>query len=579
MKNNLLPRTGETALASEGRFERWLRSHFFVFFILAFLGLLVYSNTFESAFHFDDVNSILKNESIKNLGDPGAVWHFWPTRFVTYLTLALNTAWNGQQHVFGYHVFNLIVHLGASFLVYVFSLSIFATPALKGGSVARHARLLSFFTALIFEVHPVQTQAVTYIIQRATSLAALFYLASLYLYVRSRLLDDKKQKTARFCYAGSLVAALLAMYAKEMAITLPAMIFLFEFCFLKGPEGIRWRRLVPFFLTCALIPLTMLLSRSVDLVQMRRVSEGALLISSGEYLLTQFRVLVTYLRLFLLPVAQNLDYDYPVARSLADPSVLVSFFVLTAVFISGLRLFSKVRILAFGIFWFFLTLLPESSVIPIRDVIFEHRLYLPMAGLSLFAVSGVYYVMKEAHLKRTIAILLAAALVFSVLTYRRNFVWKDNFTLWADVIKKSPLKGRSYNDRGNAYARIKKYKEALADYNKVIELSSVRRAAGQYESAAPGLTLAASYFNRGVVFSRMGDEKRALEDFDKAIETDPSLAPAYGQRAIIYFHNRELVKSLSDVRQAGKLNYPINPKFLEALKLELQGRHISEDHV
>jgi Tfp pilus assembly protein PilF len=110
-------------------------------------------------------------------------------------------------------------------------------------------------------------------------------------------------------------------------------------------------------------------------------------------------------------------------------------------------------------------------------------------------------------------------------------------------------------------------------------LSSVRRAAGQYESAAPGLTLAASYFNRGVVFSRMGDEKRALEDFDKAIETDPSLAPAYGQRAIIYFHNRELVKSLSDVRQAGKLNYPINPKFLEALKLELQGRHISEDHV
>jgi len=319
--------------------------------------------------------------------------------------------------------------------------------------ITRKARFLALFAGLVFVTHPLQTQAVTYIIQRATSLAALFYLAALTLYVKSRLLQQQGKSPAVFkpFYYGSLIVAVMAMFTKENTVTLPLMVLLYEACFLKTKEGLNWKYLIPFLATLLIIPLMMFLTKSVDFIGMRRSLEEPSNLSSWQYLLTQFRVIVTYLRLLFIPLNQNLDYDYSIAKSLLDLPILASFILLSSIFTIAIRIFSKYRLIAFSIFWFFLTLLPESSIIPINDVIFEHRLYLPMAGFSFFIVSSVYYLFENKTLKSMIIVLLIIISCYGMLTYRRNLIWKDEFTLWNDVVHKSPKKARPYYGRGIAY--------------------------------------------------------------------------------------------------------------------------------
>ncbi len=441
---------------------------------------------------------------------------------------------------------------------------------MKDTRIVQHSRLVALFAGLIFISHPIQTQAVTYIIQRTTSLAALFYLASLCLYVKSRLLTDKEARVSMFYYAGSLVSAVLAMFTKEMVITLPFMILLYESCFLKDQKSVNWKTVIPFFAALLIIPMTFLLTKSADLILMTRASEGPVGISPIEYLLTQVRVMVTYLRLIFIPLNQNLDYDYPIAHTLAEPAIFASLLFLAVILIAAARLFSKYRLVSFGIFWFFLTLLPESGLIPIRDVIFEHRLYLPMAGFSLFLVSGLFYLFKDKNLKALVIVFIVMILFCSVLTYRRNAAWKNKFTLWADVIKKSPQKVRAYNDRGNTYAFMGRFNEALADYNKVIEIDLNQIAALQQKTAqdvkrgvsgydgykliAARATLAIAFFNRGLLFMDTGNFKQAISDFNKALEINPALAAPYHNRGMSYVGIEDYDNALSDFTKAIEIN-------------------------
>ena len=167
---------------------------------------------------------------------------------------------------------------------------------------------------------------------------------------------------------------------------------------------------------------------------MRRVTEGAPGISSAHYFLTQFRVLVTYIRLLFLPLNQNFDYEYSISKSLFELSTLVSFLFLTSILFFARRMFSRYRLISFSILWFVLTLTPESSVIPIKDVIFEHRLYLPMAGFSIFLVSGTYYFFGKNFFKVMIVTLTLIVAGYSFLTYQRNKIWKNEITLWEDGV-------------------------------------------------------------------------------------------------------------------------------------------------
>lgn len=507
--------------------------------ILCCLGIGIYCNSFYSPFYFDDDSSIIKNLNIKNLENLRLIWDFWPTRFITYLSIAFNYHLH-QLRVFGYHLFNFVIHLCTAILVRWFILLTFTTPAMKKDKIRQHANLIAFFAAGIFISHPIQTQAVTYIVQRATGLAALFYLLSFCLYIKSRILgieENDSKLNYRFYYFASLMITLAGMFTKELVITLPLAIIVYELCFFKIQAGLKWKKILPFFIVSLIIPLTMAVTNSINFREMKKVSEYTPNMHPWNYLLTQFKVMITYLRLLFLPLKQNLDYDYPIAKTLLEPATMFSFLLLLIILVIAIRIFYKYRLVAFSVFWFFLILLPESSVIPINDVIVEHRLYLPMLGYSIFLVSLLHYIVKNKTLRVIILILIIQGYAF--MTYSRNSVWQDEIILGKDIVRKSPKKARAYVHLGTAYMRKRIYSPAIDNFIRAIEI------APDYSDA---------YYNLGAIYYEKNDFDKAIFYFNKAIQTDPMNLEANYYRGMSFNYKKEYGKAISDFKQVLHIN-------------------------
>ena len=515
--------------------------------IIIFLsGILIYSNTFFCSFHFDDSNYIVNNFYIRNIHNLQSIWKICPCRFLTFLSIAFDYHFH-RLDVFAYHLFNITVHVGSAILVWWLTLLTFSTPAMKEEKIARHAKAIALFAGLIFVSNPVQIEAVTYIWQRAASMAAFFYLGSLGLYVKSRLLQDNKSTfgLGRFYYIFSLITAVAAMFTKENSITLPLMILLYEFSFFGARKGQNLKYLFPFLLTLFIIPLTMLFTKSFRFQEIQGVVEGPEGISPLHYLLTQFRVMITYIRLVFLPLNLNLDYDYPIYKNIFELPVLISFAFLITILYIAKSLFSKYRLISFSIFWFFLTLLPESSLLPQKDVIFEHRLYLPLVGYSMFLVSGAYTIFGKNYFKTMMVVLTMIVACYSVMTYQRNKVWKDELSLGNDIVQKSPHKARPYYNRGLSLYNQDKLAQAMSDYNKAIEIDP---------------KLAEAYDNRGVVYDKQEKFTQAISDYNRAIEIDPNYARAYYNRGLSFYTQGNLAQAMFDYNKA----IEINPNYAEA---------------
>ncbi|MBI5211952.1 MAG: hypothetical protein HY957_01080 [Nitrospirae bacterium] len=453
------------------------------------LGFLVYSNTLTAPFEFDDKRTITDNPAIKGFRffkNPSVlqevdtykeVKKFFESRYIGYLFFAVNYKIHGLD-VAGYHIFNITVHILNALLGYWLIILTFRTPFFNGLQEHKNGNLIAFFSAFIFVVHPIQTQAVTYISQRFASLATLFYLFSLIFYIKSRLMtvsgqgNDQKTRYIKFTkwgyYYGSVISAVLAMKTKEISFTLPMMIALYEFMFLYGNIKKRLAYLTPILLTMLIIPLT-LMSVKASLTGSGNIDEFELLsspvISRWDYLFTQFRVIVTYIRLLFLPINQNFDYDYLIYHSFFALPVLSSFLFLLSIVVFGIYLLYRsrrsvenkgyLRLMSFGIFWFFITLAVESSIIPRADVIFEHRLYLSSIGF-IIAVIMLFLQAADAFAYRIriiIPMLIIVVIAFSVAAYARNAIWQDEVSLWKDTTDKSPNKVRTHYNLGAAYAK------------------------------------------------------------------------------------------------------------------------------
>src|SRR3989304_2576220 len=516
--------------------------------------LLTYSNTFTSPFHFDDISQIVEYQRIRDLSK---FLDFEGVRYIGELSFALNYHFCGLN-VFGYHLVNIVIHIINGILVWLLVTLTFKSPKMGGVSGSPHpVGLIALAAALLFVVHPIQTQAVTYIVQRYTSLATLFYLLSIVLFVKWRL--QSLESGARFrwlFYFFSILSAVLAMKTKEISITLPFVIILIEFFFFGG----RWRRaffLLPYLLTLAIIPLVFInldTDKPIgDIVgEVREASQETESISRGDYLLTQFRVIVTYIRLLFLPVKQNLDYDYRGYHSLFTPVVFLSFLFLLAVFGLAVFLFIRSRkggngyllLSSFGIFWFFITLSVESSIIPIRDVIFEHRLYLPFVGAALSFCSTMIYgidywirlsVRRISLHAAALILLVVTVLPLSVAAYQRNRVWKDEITLWRDGVSKSPVKARVYTNLGVAYDKEGRLEEAIEEHMNALRLN-------------PQLT--GSHYNLGVVYSKQGRTDEAIEEFKTAIRLKPDLVEALNHLGIAYASKGRTDEAIEEFKKA-----------------------------
>lgn len=516
--------------------------------IIVLVAAAIYSNTFQSPMILDDEGSIQLHQPVHGLknffaeGWPG--YNYLPNRAFGYLTFALNYEFGGLN-VAGYHLVNLLIHIMTGLLVYAFTRMIFRTPLVREYSrLSEHAGVFAFVVALFFVCHPIQTQAVTYIVQRLTSMTTLFYLAAMICYLQWRVPSTAEEHLisplrSSAWYLITLLMILLAMKTKEISFTLPVMFLVMEFSFFGLPDRKLFVKITPFLLTILLIPLTTYFKvapiiKSTGgggsfLSDVHTPALGIIRMTRWDYLFTQFSVIVTYFRLLFFPVNQHLDYDYPITRSLFELRPLLSLLLLLAIVALAIYMFVKsrksaeqpvelaapsmfdkplLRIAAFGIIWFFLTISIESSIIVIQDVIYEHRLYLPSFGFFLTMTAlGTLGIdrLEQRHSglrKVVLAGVACIAVVFSIASYSRNSVWRNWITLWSDNVAKTPGKPRPHNILGIGYFYQGDSDNALKYYKEAARLKP---------------DFIEAYYNMGLVYKAKKEHMESITMFMKAL--------------------------------------------------------------
>jgi tetratricopeptide (TPR) repeat protein len=485
-----------------------------LFFIL---GFGIYSNTLEVPFHFDDTTRIQNNPKVRiteftfnNLLEAAFNKKSSKNRPVGNVTFALNYYFHKYNRK-GYHIVNIIIHILTGIFLFFFINTIVNLPLLK--PKYDHPYLLAFFAALLWLTHPVQTQSVTYIVQRQNSLSAMFYVLSFWLYLKARLADTKQNSW--LWYANSGLAWILALGCKQTAATLPFLVFLFEWYVFQNFSA-DWlkRNLIYFLLLVFLFGLVAFLY--IGLNPIKRLS------SIGDYsrheftilqrLLTQPRVVIYYLSLIFFPHPSrlNLDYDFALSYSLINPvTTLISLGAIIALVTLGFYLAKKERLISFCILWFFGNLVIESSVIPVA-IIFEHRNYLPSMLVFLIPIIWVERNVKFDWLK--IGLVCAVVGVFSIWTYQRNQVWENRISLWQDCVKKSPNKARPHNNLGQALADRGIVDKAIENYQRAIQINP---------------NLAQAHNNLGMAFEEQGKTNEAIAHYLKSLQIKPNLAQAH----------------------------------------------------
>jgi tetratricopeptide (TPR) repeat protein len=538
--------------------------------LLLLCGFLAYSNALHAPFYFDDHPNILHNSRVLNARDWIGIFNDNATRSLSHLSFAINYELGGVSP-WGYHIVNLIIHLLNGIFVFAITRFLMMTPAFRTRPpFSAPENLIAFSAGLIFVCHPLQTQAVTYIVQRITSMAAFFYLATVLLYLHFRI--SKK----RASYLLGLFTALLGILSKEIAFTLPAALLLCEIFFFAPSRETAWqlvKRLLPFALISLLIPGLLFLNQH-DIIenggQMALVPTMAKNIPRGIYFITQLDVIRTYLRLLILPVRQTFDYDFPFSAGFFTPATFGSFILLMAVFALGFRLIRRQPLASFGIFFFFLALSVDSSIIPLPDLIFEHRLYLSVAGFSFLAASCLAQFLRSSKIFGAVLILLAFGL--GALTYQRNGVWADELAFWKDQVQKAPLKGRGYFGLGETYHKKGQHQLAADSFLSALRwtppeerkdvyfnnLGSSYAGLGQISTAEywyrKGLEAYPKsgilYTNLAVLKRKEGDLENAAQLLKKAVALAPDISIAYYELAQIHVIRKEYPQAVSLLEKA-----------------------------
>jgi len=402
--------------------------------------------------------------------------------------------------------------------------------------------LMALFAALIFVAHPLQTQAVTYTAQRYASLAAMFYFLSILFYMKARIwqLRERGEKGVHTLpgkapsgfrpkllamYSLCVLSGALAFLSKQNAASLPGAILLVEYI-LFDRTWKSWKRKLIWFLPVFLVTGLVILSVSGFLrdgfdfgrllEDVSVLSRETVQVTRWEYLCTQFNVIVIYIRMLFLPVGQNVDHMVPFKEGFFDGLTPLAFLFLLALIVIGLLNTKKRPVITFGIFWFFITLSVESSIVPISDAMFEHRLYLPMPG---FAIVAAYLVWRLFPLKRFWPAALCIFIVMSLgtATFLRNRVWQNAVALWSDAVTKNPKNYRAHINLGYAFRQRGRLDDAVSHYREAIRIVP---------------HFAPAHNNLGVAFAQQGKLKEAFFHFSEGLRLrpgDPEILTNYGQ--------------------------------------------------
>ncbi|MFH1037178.1 MAG: tetratricopeptide repeat protein [PVC group bacterium] len=499
-------------------------------------GCIVYANSFSGAFIFDDEAVILANPHIKQLWPPREACAAPPDspvrdRPIVSLTLSINYVLTGSAP-FGYHAANLLIHLAAALFLFGIIRRTFLSPRLP--SRCRSAATgLALASALIWTVHPLQTQSVTYLTQRCESLMGLFYLGTIY-----GLIRGAASSRSRFWYGFSVLLCALGMGTKAVMVTAPLVALVYDRVFIASSwneiRRNRWSLYLALFLTWTIQAALVAATSYRDI----RTHQPMV------YALSQFKVIAYYLRLAVFPRPLCLDYHWPPARTAAEiiPAAL-AIAALLALTVRGLQ---KAPPLGFAGLWFFLILAPTSSVLPLEDIAFEHRMYLPLAAPVVLGVLGGWELARRlfpgspARRRRWgIGLTLLAVAGLGTLTVLRNRDYRSAAAMWEDVIARRPANPRAYNSLGNIVLKD-------GDTDRAFQL--YRRAA----AVDPGYQ--AAHYNLANLLAAQGDLDGAVAHYLKTLEINPKAVEAHNNLGVVLYGRGEADQARAHFLEAMKID-------------------------
>jgi len=506
------------------------------------LAAAAYARVLNAEFQFDDASTVQHNRAVRDVGAylGGFLERlFHSGRPVTELTFSMNYA-VGRLEPWNYHVTNLTIHLVVVALIFVF------THALLRLAGTPQPAAIAVSVAGLFALHPLQSQAVSYVSQRSEALASGFYVATLLLLLTA----ERRGRSAAgiAAYAAAVATLVLGLGAKVIVVTL-----LFAYLLLAwvvpGEAGrkrlatwpTRFGMVVPLLGLDAFFALTTL--RGIE----GRPDAGFSVPGAppGSYFLTQWRAVATYLRLLFWPAGQNVDWGYPISRSLADPAVLGAGLFLLALAAGAAALSWRSRygpgaagaagrIAGFGVLWFLLVLAPTSSVVPIVDALVEHRVYLASWGvLVAVAVAVERALSRLPGGRRALAATALVGLAWSTLAvclHERNAVWESRLALWGDSAVKSPRHWRSHLNLGHAHWDRGHQDEGIEEVSRAVDIVAAEAPTREAELLAD---LGAMLIHAG----RLDEARAAL---GRASERDPKNARVLANLAVATLKQQDL---------------------------------------
>jgi protein O-mannosyl-transferase len=523
--------------------------------VAALAGLLalfvVYSPALASPFVLDD--RILAFMSPDIAGKPLSVW-LVGVRPVLNLSFWLDYQRSATESS-AYHTTNVLLHFLGSCLF-----GLVLARLLKWADVDERKRpILAVFGAALFLLHPVQTESVAYVASRSEVLSVLFFLASFTLFVYS---GEESMSLRR---ALAIVALFgIAIVTKEHTAMLPVLIVATDYFWHRG--GVRKNAILYGLLVLGMIAGTVVVFRVLAGAQ--TAGFGMADLNPSTYFFTQCRVIWTYVRLFVLPLGQNLDADVPLSHSLLDHGAVVGLLALVGAAAAAWIYRKRFPLAAFGLFTFLLLLAPTSSIVPIRDVLAERRLYLPFLGLTLIAIEFLRRLPRPQIIAASAAILL----IFSIATYQRATVWSTPLTLWQDTVAKSPNKLRprfqlafAQYERGDCNTAAANYEVASKlgppTYDLLVDWGQALDCAKNEPAALEKLLQAASLENGahvhallGMVHAKLNDTPAALAELEIAERADPNFDMTYVYRGIIAERAGDDATALHQYQRAAALN-------------------------
>jgi tetratricopeptide (TPR) repeat protein len=601
-----------------------LKPRQFIPVLILVAGIWAYHNSLRAPFIYDDAFSITRNPHIRRL------WPIWdalsPTtksfvggRPIVNLSLALNYALGGLA-VRGYHVFNLAIHLLAGLTLYgIVRRTFLRQECWSTGVMECWARFgtsgewVALTVAVLWTVHPLQTEAVTYISQRCESLMGLFYLLTLYCFVRGvespgwprgsaalrmsygvirgmgskgsetteiprQARDDKPQGT---WFLLSVAACFLGMASKEVMVTAPAMVLLYDRTFVSGSFREAWSRHWRLYL--GLASSWLLLGYLMPGLRNRNVGYG-LGIPWWGYALAECRAVVQYLGLALWPHPLIFDYGaYEPTRHLA---AVAPYALILAVLAAGVLVALKWQpAIGFLGAWFFVILAPTSSVVPIvGSPMAEHRMYLPLAAVMAALVLGTFGIGRRLLSERQSVMVACVAggavlVLFTSMTIERNQVYNSELAIWQDTVKKLPNRPRAHEILGEVLVQLGRLPEAIRQYEQALQinpeyteahnnLGTALEKSGHTQEAIQHYKqvlrikpdFAQAQYNWGVALQGAGQVQQATSHYEQALQAQPDFAEAHNNLGVVLMGLGRLEEAVRHYEQALR----INPEYAEA---------------